>query len=507
MNRSFSRIGRRFGLKNGILSVVSLLCILLIGLVTAPPSQAHWADLAAAEVRVNATDAQMTLTFPTGLVPFADSDRNGQLSPAEVRTHTADLRTFFGEKIQFMNGAESGTLTVKPVEQVNIPLSSKIAPNTHSTLRLTYSWRSPIQTFQIHYNLFLPGVSTSTCLATILQGKQLKTFIFTPTQQTYATAPGLPDFAHGGLWIAIAGALVWGAMHSLTPGHGKTMVGAYLVGTRATPQHAIFLALTTTITHTIGVFALGLVTLFAAQYILPEQIYPWLSLISGLMVVAIGVNLFRQRMKRPGDRAEKTLTHIPHSPVSHTDDAAYTHIHIHTQHTHNPMHPHEQDHALHDQGERPHPHPHPHPHHDHNHDNHDHHHDRHHDYHHGHHHPSDHGHHSHLPETDGNPVTWQSLLALGISGGLVPCPAALVLLLSSIALGNIALGLLMVFTFSLGLAGVLTGLGLALVYAKHLFQKLPTPSRSLRALPALSALGIALIGCGISAKAFMQVIG
>jgi nickel/cobalt transporter (NicO) family protein len=83
----------------------------------------------------------------------------------------------------------------------------------------------------------------------------------------------------------------------------------------------------------------------------------------------------------------------------------------------------------------------------------------------------------------------------------------LVLLLSSIALGNVALGLLMVFTFSLGLAGVLTGLGLSLVYAKHLFKKLPTPSRSMRALPALSALGITLIGCGISAKAFMQVIG
>ncbi|NJR65087.1 MAG: hypothetical protein HC772_06835 [Leptolyngbyaceae cyanobacterium CRU_2_3] len=89
----------------------------------------------------------------------------------------------------------------------------------------------------------------------------------------------------------------------------------------------------------------------------------------------------------------------------------------------------------------------------------------------------------------------------------MPCPAALVLLLSSIALGNVGLGLLMVFVFSLGLAGVLTGLGLALVYAKHLFQKLPTPTRSIKGLSALSALGITLIGCGISAKALMQVIG
>jgi nickel/cobalt transporter (NicO) family protein len=498
------------GCKNSILGMLSLLCILLIGLVTAPPSQAHWADLAAAEVRVNSTDAQMTLTFPTGLVPFADSDKSGQLSPDEVRNHASELQRFFGEKIQFMNGADAATLAVKPVEQVNIPLSSKIAPNTHSTLLLAYSWRSPIQAFQIRYNLFLPGVSTSTCLATILQGNQLKTFIFTPTQQIYATAPGLPDFAHGGLWVAIAGALIWGAMHSLTPGHGKTMVGAYLVGARATPQHAIFLALTTTITHTIGVFALGLMTIFAAQYILPEQIYPWLSLISGLMVVAIGINLFRQRIKRSGNRTK--AIYIPHPSTAHAYNHAYAQVHTHSEHQHSE---HQHDHIrlynnahtdTHHVLDAHHPHEHQQNHdHGHNHEHYNHEHT--HEYTHEHEHTHGHRHHSHLPESDSNPITWRSLLALGISGGLVPCPAALVLLLSSIAFGNVALGLLMVFTFSLGLAGVLTGLGLSLVYAKHLFQKLPIPSRSIRALPALSALGITLIGCGISAKALMQVIG
>jgi nickel/cobalt transporter (NicO) family protein len=453
MNRSGRKTKR-----TAILGIVSLLSLLLIGLITAPPSQAHWADLAAAEVRLNASDAQITLTFPTGLVAFADTDQSGQLSPTEVQSHQAELQGFFRDKIRVTSGVEAADLAVKPVEPMNVPLSGKIAPNTHTTLLLGYSWQKPIQAFQIHYNLFLPGVSTSTCLATILQGQQLKTFIFTPTNQTYAAAPGLPDFAQGGLWIAIAGALVWGAMHSLTPGHGKTMVGAYLVGTRATPRHAIFLALTTTITHTIGVFALGLVTLFAAQYILPEQIYPWLSLISGLMVVAIGLNLFRQRVRRQRDRSK-----ISHSHSSHVHE----HQKVHDHHHHDPAH--------------------------------------HHDHHHYDHHHHDHHAHSHIPETDGS-ITWRSLLALGISGGLVPCPAALVLLLSSIALGNVALGLLMVFTFSLGLAGVLTGLGLSLVYAKHLFQKLPTPSRSMRLLSALSALGITLIGCGISAKAFMQVI-
>ncbi|MBI4782943.1 MAG: sulfite exporter TauE/SafE family protein [Oscillatoriophycideae cyanobacterium NC_groundwater_1537_Pr4_S-0.65um_50_18] len=495
MNRWFYRSSRR----TGFFSLLVLLSILLIGLFTAPPSQAHWADLAAAEVRINATDAQMTLTFPTGLVAFADSDRNGQLSPAEVQTHAAKLQAFLGEKIRFTNGAEAATLKVQSVEQVNIPLSSKIAPDTHSTVLLDYSWQQPIQTLQIHYNLFLPGISTSSCLATILQGKQLKSFIFTPTQQTYATASGLPDFAQRGLWIAIAGALVWGAMHSLTPGHGKTMVGAYLVGTRATPRHAIFLALTTTITHTIGVFVLGLITLFAAQYILPEQIYPWLSLISGLMVVAIGINLLRDRMKKKGDRIRINQSHpasalpvLAHAHAAHIHPHPESHHSLGTHHHHEPDHNHPPHTHTHNHPPthppihtRPPTHPPTHTHHGH--------------------------HHTHLPETDGSPMTWRSLLALGISGGLVPCPAALVLLLSSIALGNVTLGLLMVLTFSLGLAGVLTGLGLALVYAKQLFQKLPTfsrsTSRSIRALPILSAVGITLIGCGISAKALMQVIG
>ncbi|NJO19247.1 MAG: hypothetical protein HC838_03105 [Spirulinaceae cyanobacterium RM2_2_10] len=79
-----------------------------------------------------------------------------------------------------------------------------------------------------------------------------------------------------------------GGAHALSPGHGKTTIGAYLVGTRATPWHAILLGLTTAIAHTVIVFALGLIALLASQYILPEQLFPWLSLASGLLVIGIG---------------------------------------------------------------------------------------------------------------------------------------------------------------------------------------------------------------------------
>ena len=89
----------------------------------------------------------------------------------------------------------------------------------------------------------------------------------------------------GVLVFFLLAAFAWGAFHALSPGHGKAMVAAYLVGTRGTARHAIALGATVTITHTIGVFALGVVTLLLSQFILPEQLYPWLNLASGLMVL------------------------------------------------------------------------------------------------------------------------------------------------------------------------------------------------------------------------------
>jgi ABC-type nickel/cobalt efflux system permease component RcnA len=87
-------------------------------------------------------------------------------------------------------------------------------------------------------------------------------------------------------------------LHALSPGHGKAMVAAYLVGTRGTARHAVALGLTVTVTHTIGVFALGLVTLSLSQYVLPEQLYPWLNLASGLLIVGVGAAVLRKRIAR-----------------------------------------------------------------------------------------------------------------------------------------------------------------------------------------------------------------
>src|SRR5215213_2850731 len=118
------------------------------------------------------------------------------------------------------------------------------------------------------------------------------------------------------LLLALAVSFLWGAMHALTPGHGKTIVGAYLVGSRGTMKHALYLGLTTTITHTLGVFALGLITLFAARYIVPETLYPWMSLLSGLFVVGIGINLFVSRFKSSGISLPNVKTNIAEVSLS-----------------------------------------------------------------------------------------------------------------------------------------------------------------------------------------------
>jgi ABC-type nickel/cobalt efflux system permease component RcnA len=248
--------------------------------------------------------------------------------------------------------------------------------------------------------------------------------------------------------LALLAAFGWGAAHAFSPGHGKTIVGAYLVGSRGTVRHALFLGLTTTITHTAGVFALGFVTLFAAQFILPEKLYPWLSMLSGVLVVVIGAVMIKDRL---------------HSFV--TGQAHHHH------HGHDHEHHHDHDHG-HD--------------HDHSHD-------------HGH-------HHHHLPPgVDGAPITWRGLLALGISGGLLPCPSALVLMLGAISLQRVGFGLALIVMFSLGLASVLTAIGVVLVYAGKFFQRIPESGPLFRFVPVASALFITVIGVGITVQALMNI--
>jgi nickel/cobalt transporter (NicO) family protein len=264
-----------------------------------------------------------------------------------------------------------------------------------------------------------------------------------PTDR-FAELITIPTLGPGAILLALLAAFGWGALHALSPGHGKTIVAAYLVGSRGTAKHALFLGLTTTITHTAGVFVLGFVTLFLSRYILPEVLYPWLGLMSGLLVVAIGLSLVWGRLR---------------GILRFRSAAAHPHDHTH---------PHEHSHGWLD--------------HDHSH--------------------GDAGH-SHLPP-QGNGVTWRGLLALGISGGLIPCPSALVLMLGAIALDRVPFGLVLILVFSIGLASVLTAIGIALVYAGRLFDHLPESGRLLRLAPVASAAVITLVGVIIAWQALVQ---
>ncbi|MEG4488057.1 HoxN/HupN/NixA family nickel/cobalt transporter [Microcoleus sp. D2_18a_B4] len=485
---------------NRVLKLFILFSLTLSLLLTTStrPVYSHWSDLSVAEIVVNDLQTEITLTFPTGLTNFADDNRDSQLQPAEVRNHQTQLEKFFSQQIRLTNSSNiQGSVAVNPLEIAAKSTSVIQQPNTHSTLILDYTWPAPSQDkspglpdsisiskpekLRINYNLFLPGVPTASCQATIVQAGAVKSFVFTPQNRDFLLAGKESIWDSGwSLLLAVAGAFAWGCVHAMSPGHGKTIVGAYLVGSRATPLHALFLAATTTITHTAGVFAVGGITLFASNLIDPEKLDPWLSLISGLLVAFIGFNLLLSKIKtRLVVRTEvlkkiqtqifnknwflrsKVLTAECEEPVNLLTRGSW-------EREFKPVKP---------------------------------------DISHHYHHHGDGRLHSHLPPgTDGSPITWKSLLALGISGGLLPCPSALVMLLSASALGNIGLGMTLVVAFSLGLALVLSAIGLILVYAKRNFDKLPKQITAVKFLPAISAMFVMFLGLGITGQAMLKIL-
>ena len=247
------------------------------------------------------------------------------------------------------------------------------------------------------------------------------------------------------IFLALGAAFVLGSAHAFTPGHGKTIVAAYLVGSRGTLKHAAFLGAMVTFTHTFVVFVLGLVTLFLFNYVVPERITEILGAVSGLSIAVIGGWMLYKRLLQG---------RVPAHGHTHAHDHHHDHDHGHS-HTHAEHHHHDHTHSHADHHHHDHPHAHTRDHdHGHNHD-------------HGHTHSHGGHSHSHVPAE----ISWKGLMALGASGGLVPCESALVLLLGAIALGRVGLGLLLLLSFSLGLAIVLMAIGVAVLFAKNLIPE------------------------------------
>ena len=272
--------------------------------------------------------------------------------------------------------------------------------------------------------------------------------------------------------IALVVSFVLGGLHALTPGHGKAIVAAYLVGSKGRVIDAVFLGLVVTFTHTFSVIALGIVML-VAQGFAPDDIVPWLSLFSGVLIVGIGAWLLARNMKQyyRGGTHSQTHGHQHPHPHDHSHDHDHSHADDH-DHGHDPSHDHSDD------------------------DDHGHSHD----------HALTHSHggqtHSHAPpERTG----FWGLLSLGISGGIVPCVDALIGLLFAISLGKLVWGLIILCAFSLGLAAVLVAIGILMVMAKPVIERFTGEGLWLQRLPMISAAVVILLGAILVFKAFNTV--
>jgi ABC-type nickel/cobalt efflux system permease component RcnA len=322
------------------------------------------------------------------------------------------------------------------------------------------------------------------------------------------------DLSAGVIALSLLAAVAFGAYHALTPGHGKTVVAAYLVGSRGTARHALLLGLVVTATHTSSVYIFGFVALYLSQFILPEDLYPWLGICSGILILTMGTSLLIARLRASGvlrGARRWAREHVPQlvirqpalalaeaAPLARGStrainltsgvDAATTGIgprgHLNGAHSHEDRgHTHHQHDA-----------------------------------------PADHSHshgfgdvHTHrIPGQDGRPVTIRSLIGLGVFGGMIPCPSAIVVMLGAIALHRVAFGLLLIVAFSVGLAGVLVAIGFALVYAGAISERVPI-ARALRSridgrivgtaarlVPVASALAVVVAGLLITARALAQ---
>jgi nickel/cobalt exporter len=250
---------------------------------------------------------------------------------------------------------------------------------------------------------------------------------------------------HLSAWFLFTAALIaigLGGLHALEPGHGKTIVAAYLVGSKGTARHAFLLGIIVTASHTAGVFALGAITLYASRYIVPEQLYPWLGALSGITIAGLGCYMLMRRLTG-------TATDHSHTPGE---------SHIHWQFW------------KRSEGEE-----------------------------------------TNSSSNPGAGIATQSvslaqLLTLGITGGIIPCPAALIVLLSAFALHRIGLGFFLIVAFSIGLAGVLISFGMLMIYARRFMTRSQIDGPLTRRwLPAASSAFITVLGLILAVQALSTV--
>lgn len=270
--------------------------------------------------------------------------------------------------------------------------------------------------------------------------------------------------------LTIFAAFGLGALHAIEPGHGKALLAVTLVGARATAQQAVILGASLTFAHTIGVILLGIALFFLASFV-SETIYPWITLVSGIGIVIIGARSLSRYMRTRASANSHAHSHA--HPKAHAHDHTHEHAHDHVHgaevghdhHHHAPGKPAHEHHAQESQAHGP-------------------------------------GGHSHaIPGEE--PINFRGAVWAAMSGGIAPCPAAIVVMLAALRLHKLGYGLLLIVIFSLGLATVLIALGIAVVHGASWLSKRSGFDRFVRYGPLASAGIICIIGAIMIGQGFV----
>lgn len=231
----------------GLFTAWAAMALVILGGTS--PAQAHWADLAVADVQLQPTRADVVLTIPTGLVERADDNRDGRLSAGEVATHRVWLAERLGAGIALRAAGEPIRPTIAHGPQVALPSGMPGETDRHSTLQLGYAWSMPTEDVRVTYDLFVPGVPTASCVATIAHGQTVTNVVFTPERRTFAlTEPAW--------WQQVSSFVVLGVEHIVIGyDHVLFLIALLMLGgglgyllkmvTAFTVAHSITLALAT----------------------------------------------------------------------------------------------------------------------------------------------------------------------------------------------------------------------------------------------------------------------
>ena len=455
----------------------------IVGLVaTAPAASAHPSDELLQQVYLTpgagglVLDVELTPGVLVGpsFLPLLDHDSDGTVSPTEQADHVGDVQDALtvevdGQRVPTrvaratypdaaLLGAGGGTIVLRLAADTptsagprTVSVTDRYGPTkTLVQTSVTSDADSPVivddiqrddsgQTMTVSYSASNGTSPQPTGPATFGGGDAESASRAEGSGGTYLFAalqrPLTSPWALAALLLASA---ALGALHALTPGHGKALLAGYLVGAKSTPRQAVALGLLVTAIHAASVIGIGVLALVAARYVVPGVIVPALELGVGVVVAVLGVRLLRRRWSER-----------PSGTTGHSDAR-----HQHGGHSDAGHHAHAQDHT---------------------------------------HHPS--------PIGPGGGAG--SVLTIGISGGIVPCPEALAVLLLAVAVHRTALGLGMILAFSAGLAAVLVGLGLFLVtprLSQWLHRRVPAGSPAGWLIPLGSSAVVAVLGLAMTAK-------